>query len=758
MATPRIPTLLVTALLSLASLSPVRAVEPSRESASKYRPGPTPVLSYTAERGQSLPIDVIGDLGSFEKGLRLLSVERPRLGAAVIDDNLLYYIPLLGAEGQETFFAQIQRRSGYTFAVQLDLTVVPPPPPPLDLYVDVELPASFKPTLRLHAGDTQLQTMELQAPHFDAQVSLPHSVPADAMVWVSVDALGEHGSRIQLRALGHTAGALRAGEPALTSGMIQVNALSTAAFAHLQRDGMEIAQPAIEINWRAQSLDPEAVLRTAALLDNVHRQGCCLPPGFSSAFEALLDPEASAWLQDLFPEHHLEAAEQILLEHTARPLDVWHPAPLNLRRAASPDEVRTDGVFGMELSREIGSGTSKVLLPWLRNALGATPLNPWSHRGYREYQLDQHAEYFAPLPMRCDSPWKSTQARTHLNRFRAWHLVQVLDLQLVRVDFDSWPIEWDPIPSGCMLDFDFIQKLQRQYLIGTHSTPEEAGPIGMVPMFLHVELPVPNASGLTQAARVEMQGGAFFCSLEAAGFESYCHAMHRWNSLGEWRGFRLFAQEDNGSFQQWEFELDLLRDLGNPFAPSADPRVGEWQVKSQRVPQEWSAHTSIGVYGWWEALTAIENGWMESSDTSARASLRMAPLWRGFLDARTAPSRIVEELQTPGPDLAPASWQWRPVQSDWDGDVLRMESYFDASSGTWLSDCPPPLIAGCRLEFVREWKLVDVPLHAAATTPGPQSPLLVRERSSTWSESDGWVSSPWRLKIYRNHGWVPPLP
>lgn len=761
MSSFRTTSLILCALLALAWFVPADAAHASNGPVAKYRPGPTPVLSYTVEQGQSLKIDVLADLMSVEKGLRIHSVDRPRLGVAVIENNLLYYIPTAGPVGQESFFVQILRRSGYTFAVQLDLTVLPAPPPPLRISVLNELPpAAAKARLTLHAGAQMVQTLELEPPHFSAEVDLPHTVPDDALVWVSVDGIAAQGTAFHLRALSHSAGAHRSGDAMWNTGLIRLNPLSSAAFAHLQRMGVAVTQPADEIQKSVQDLDPEAVLRSAAVLDSVHRQGCCLPPGFTSAYDALLDDSASVWLHELFTDQDLEAAEQILLEHAALPLDVWSERPLRLRRAAAPAAARTDEVFGLELSRTPGAASTEVLLPWRRTVLSASPMNEWSSRGHREYRLDQPVEYTAGLPMRCDSPWQGAETRMHLSGLRGWRLVEVLGLQLARVDFEAWPIDWqEPLPPGCSLDFDLIQRQQRHYLIGSYSSQHPSGTGGFMPSYLHVELPAPGTSGATQAAHLSFAGGGFACALDSEGYDTYCQAMHRFDDGGAWRGLRLLAYTGDGSdHQAWEFELELLRDLSALPQPSPDARLGEWQVRSHRLPEERSAHTSIGAHGWWEGPVALESGWMESSDTSARIDRNAAYAWRGLLNLHSAPGLVVEELQIPGPNLVPAAWQWRPVTSLLDDGVLRMESYFDTTVGAWVSACSNPPANGCQLGFVREWQLLEVPLQPTSSLPDARPSLLVTERISQPSGTGEWIRSPWRLKVYRNHGWTPPLP
>lgn len=759
MATLRTSTLILCSLLALAGYIPAGAASPAHVAEAKYRPGPTPVLSYTAQQGQSLRIDVLADLSSAEKGLSIHSVDRPRLGVAVVENGLLYYIPTLGPPGRESFHVRIARRSGLTFAVQLDLTVVPAPPPPLRISVLNELPPNIvKARLTLHAGTAALQTVELVPPHFSAEVGLPHTVPDGALVWVSVDGIDAQGSAFHLRALSHSAGAHRSGEPMLNTEVIRLNTLSSAAFVHLQRMGLAVTQSAADIEKSAQDLDPEAVLRSAAVLDSVHRQGCCVPPGFNTAYEALLDDSASAWLQGLFSSEELDAAERSLLEQTALPLDVWTENPLRLRRAGAPAEVRTDDVFGLELSREPGAPKTEVLLPWRRSVLSASPLNEWSSRGHRQYRLDEAIEYTAELPMRCGSPWQSAETRMHLSGLRGWRLVEVLGLQLARVDFEAWPIDWDqPLPPGCTLDFDFDQR-QRHYLIGSHSTLQQTGTSGLKPSYLHVELPTPEVSGTVQAAHLSFAGGGFACVLDSEGYDTHCNATHRFDESGEWRGLRLLAYTNDGSHQHWEFEIELLRDLSDLPQPSADARIGEWQIRSHRHPEEWSAHTSIGAHGWWEAPVVMASGWMESSDTSARVGRSAASDWRGLLNVQSAPRLVVEELQMPGPNLAPAAWQSRPVTSRIENGVLRMESYFDALIRAWLPACSDLPADRCQLGFLREWQLLDVPLQAMDSLPDSRPSLLVRERLSQPSETGGWISSPWRLKVYRNHGWAPPQP
>jgi hypothetical protein len=746
-------------LLSLLLLISALQIGWAQAPASKYRPAPVPPLPYSVQLGQSLEMDVIADLNTDEKGLSLHSVDRPQMGAAVIKNNRLYYIPGWGAEGLDSFWVQIERQGGYTFAVQLDLTVLPPPEPGLPLLVQVQVPFDIPLQLQLHAGNETVATAAVVGPTALAQLELPAAVADSTLVWASATGTNSHGQGVELRALAHSAGAIRAG--ALHPPHLDLNALSTAAFALMQRAGFTVEHSTVQALPHANALDPEQVLRSAAVLEVFHRDGCCLPPGIESAYAALLDPATHAWLESLTSDFHLESTQEILLVHSARPLEFNAESRLPLRRAASTDSVRTDGLFGLEFARQGPWGPEQLQLPWRRSQRGVTASNSGSY-GHRNYSLDQPVDYTDRMPLQCPQPHPGIDTNFRMVGLRGWQLARVLDVQLAQVTLDAWPLDFSvPLPPGCGFDLGQMQAQQRQFLLGQPLPLESTGfGGGSIPAFLHIELPLPGADARRlQAARIELQGGSG-CSLAAEGFDPQCHLQHQWNAQGEWQGMQLWAIQSGDEWQSWEFRIERLRAIGEPhempFNP--DPVVGEWQVQSRANWGESGVHTSLGVQGWWLSPAGLSPGWLESSDGSARVGLRSAPAWRSFLFATSDPQGgVIHEIEVPGEQVQPAPWRDRPVYSDWQGETLRMESHYDSATEVWHAQCPQPIEPSCQLQHLREWTLLGNPFAPTDGSPDPQARLLVRERVSSRDTEGEWQTGDWRLKIYRGHGYGLPV-
>lgn len=746
-------------LLSLLLLISVVHTGWAQAPGSKYRPAPIPPLSYSVQLGQSLEIDVIADLRTDEKGLSLHSVDRPQMGAAVIKKNRLYYIPGWGAEGLDSFWVQIERQGGYTFAVQLDLTVLPPPVPGLPLLVQVQVPFDIPLQLQLHAGDETVATAEVVGPTALAQLELPAAIADATLVWVSATGINSRGQSVELRALLHNAGAIRAGT--LHPPHLDLNALSTAAFALMQRAGFAVEHSTAEALSHANALDPQQVLRSAAVLEFFHRDGCCLPPGVKSAYAALLDPSTHAWLESLTSDYHLESMQEMLLVHSARPLESNTEGRLPLRRAASADSVRTDGLFGLELARQGPSGPEQLQLPWRRSQLGVSASNSGSY-GHRNYSLNQPVDYTDRMPVQCPQPHPGIDTSFRMFGLSGWQLARLLDVQLAQVTVDAWPLDLSvPLPPGCGFDLGQMQAQQRQFLLGQPRPLESSGSgDGSIPALLHIELPLPGADARRlQAARIELQGGSG-CSLAAEGFDPQCQLQHRWNAQGEWQGMQLWAFENGGEWQTWEFRVERLRAIGEPHeAPfNPDPVVGEWQVQSRLNAGESSVYTSLGVQGWWLSPTGLSPGWLESSDGTARVGLRSTPAWRSFLFATSDPQgRVTHEVDVPGEQVQPAPWRDRPVYSEWQGETLRMESHYDSVTQVWHAQCPQPIEPSCQLQQLREWTLLGNPFAPGDGSLDPQARLLVRERLSSRDTEGEWQTGDWRLKIYRGHGYGLPV-
>lgn len=726
----------------------------------KYRPAPLPPLSYTVQRGDSLQMNIIKDLKIWPKGVRLIAVGPTQLGSAVIQDNLLYYIPWWQSEGLDSFWVFLERDGGYGFAVQVNMTVVPPPPPGLSIPLSARFPGKMQVQLALHAGNETLAVADSNGPDAYADLELPASIDDDALIWASASAIDPEGRSLELRVLGHRAGALR--DAADVRVDFELDALSTAAFALLQRQGWQPEDSAASTRQLANALDPEQVLRAAALLELVHRQGCCLPAGAPSAFAALQDAEAQAWLEDAFGSDQIAGAEQIVIAHEAQPLDLYGERRLPLRRAAASGSVRTDGVFGFELASLGSYGPHELRVPARRTQLGITPQFNTSGR-YRSYQLDQPFEFEQALPLQCAEPPPMLNAVYGMYGFSAARLVRMLDLELVAVSVDAWPLDANPaLPAGCHLDFDALERQRHSLLIGQERSPQPAGYAGSAPTFLHIELPVPGADGhRLQAARIAMQPGSSACELQAEGFEPQCEFAYDWDADGRLRGLRMGAYSHADMPQYWDFHFELLRQVSAQTEwpdPVIEPVVAEWQVRTQLNWGELGVHTSLGLHGYYLPAASLGEGWLESSDSAARAGLRTPLDWRSFLYSRLQwPAGITDELAIPGAHLAPANWRVVPVHSEGSDQALRMESSYDPATGSWYAQCPQPQSSSCQLQQLREWELLGNAFSSVDGSPDPQGRVLVRERFSSRDAADEWQQGDWRLKIYRNHGFDLPL-
>lgn len=726
----------------------------------KFRPAPQPTLTYKVQRGDSLQINIIKDLKIKSEGLRLVRTGPTQLGSAVIQDDLLYYIPWWGSEGVDAFTVYLQYPEGYGFAVPVQITVLAPPPPGLSIPVAARLPAEMQVRLTLYAGNETLAVAESQGPNASADLELPASVDDNALIWASASAVDAAGRTLELRVLGHSAGLLRSDADLHVD--FELDALSTAAFALLQRQGWQPVESEARTRKHANDLDPEQVLRAAALLDLVHTQGCCLPQGATSAFGALQDAEGQAWLEGLFGGQQIEGAEQIVIAHEAWPLDLYGERHLPLRRAAASGSVRTDGAFGFELASLGLYGPHELRVPARRAQLGVTPQFNTSGR-YRQYQLDQPFEFEQALPLQCAEPPPVLNAVYGMYGFSAARLVRVLDLELVAVSVDAWPLDSNPaLPAGCHLDFDALERQRHSLLIGQERSPQEAGYGGSAPAFLHIELPIPGAAGhRLQAARIAMQPGTYSCELQAEGFEPQCEFALEWDTEGRLSGVRMGAYSDADTPQHWDFHFELLRPVSEQTEwpdPVIEPVVAEWQVRTQLNWGEFGVHTSLGVHGYYLPAASLGEGWLESSDSAARAGLRTPLDWRSFLYSRLQwPAGITDELAIPGAHLAPANWRGLPVYSERSDQTLRMESSYDPATGSWYAQCPQPQSSSCQLQHLREWELLGDVFSFVDGSPDPQGRVLVRERFSSRDAADEWQQGDWRLKIYRNHGFDLPL-